>query len=166
MSSVAPKTQEPVDSKVAEDIDILQRSLAGEHFGIAAYEAAIGSGLLDDGVRDVARQFQRDHEQHAERLRECIQGAGAVPEPSKTWEEMAAEFPPPALNNQEDVLRYAAYLESSAAGADVTSVSQLTSPAFRKLVASIAGVEAMHWAVLRSALGENPVPEPFIPTGE
>ena len=62
------------------------------------------------------------------------------------------------------MLRYAAYLESSAAGADVLAVSQLNSPEFRRLVASIAGVEAMHWAVLRGALGENPVPEAFIPT--
>ena len=28
--------------------------------------------------------------------------------------------------------------------------------------ASILGDEAMHWAILRQALGETPVPEPFI----
>ena len=77
---------------------------------------------------------------------------------------MAKEFPPPPLNNQEDVLRYAAYLEMSGASAEVLAVSRLHSSELRKLVASIAGVEAMHWAVLRGALGENPVPEPFIPT--
>jgi hypothetical protein len=31
-----------------------------------------------------------------------------------------------------------------------------------KAVASILGDEAMHWAILRQTLGENPVPEPFI----
>jgi hypothetical protein len=30
------------------------------------------------------------------------------------------------------------------------------------LAASIVGVEAMHWAVLRNALGEDPVPVSFI----
>jgi hypothetical protein len=31
-----------------------------------------------------------------------------------------------------------------------------------KAAASILGDEAMHWAVLRQALGENPVPDPFV----
>ena len=40
------------------DIEILNTSLAAEHFGIAAYEAAIRSGLLSDAVASVARAFQ------------------------------------------------------------------------------------------------------------
>ena len=43
------------------DIEILNGSLGGEYFGIAAYDAAIGTGLLEDGVRDVAKSFQADH---------------------------------------------------------------------------------------------------------
>ncbi len=31
-----------------------------------------------------------------------------------------------------------------------------------KYAASILGDEAMHWAILRNALGENPVPAAFI----
>ena len=31
-----------------------------------------------------------------------------------------------------------------------------------KAAASILGDEAMHWAVLRQALGENPVPSAFV----
>ena len=161
MSSVTNKA-EAIDTQVAEDINILNRSLYGEYFGIAAYQVAIESGLLEDGVRQVARQFQRDHEQHADSLIEKIQECGGVPDGRKTWEEMAAEFPPPALENQEDILRYAASLESSGASAEVMAVSRLNSPELRKLVASIAGVEAMHWAVLRNALGENPVPVAFV----
>lgn len=164
MSSATNAVQKTIDAKLAEDIELLNRSLSGEYFGISAYEVAIQSGLLDDNVRQVARQFQRDHEQHADALVEAIQESGGIPDARKTWDEMAAEFPPPPLKDQEDVLRYAAYLESSGASAEVVAVSRLNSPEFRKLVASIAGVEAMHWAVLRSALGENPVPEAFIPT--
>ena len=76
---------------------------------------------------------------------------------------MAAEFPPPSLSSQEDVLRYAASLESSAASGDIVAVSELRSPVLRILVGRIAGIEAMHWAVLRGALGEDPVPDALIP---
>ena len=164
MSSITNEAQATIDAKLADDLEVLNRSLSGEYFGIAAYGVAIDSGLLEDGVRQIARQFQSDHEQHANRLIEKIKESGGIPNARKTWEEMAEEFPPPPLKNQEDVLRYAAYLESSAASADVSAISRLNSPEFRGLVASIAGVEAMHWAVLRGALGENPVPEAFIPT--
>lgn len=166
MSYVTKETIEAIGDPVASDIEILNRSLSGEYFGIAAYGVAIDSGLLDDGVVQVARQFRRDHEQHAESLIERIQESGGTPDEPKTWNAMAAEYPPPPLNDQEDVLRYAASLESSGAAAEIVAVSRLHSPELRKLVGSIAGVEAMHWAVLRNALGENPVPEAFIPLDE
>ena len=51
-----------------KDIEILNRSLGGEYFGIAAYQAAMGTGLLEDGVRAVAENFQGDHRQHAQRI--------------------------------------------------------------------------------------------------
>ena len=50
------------------DIEILNESLGGEYFGIAAYDAALATGLLEDGVREVAKQFQDDHRRHAERI--------------------------------------------------------------------------------------------------
>jgi hypothetical protein len=36
-------------------------------------------------------------------------------------------------------------------------------PASRTLFARIGGVEAMHWALLRSTLGEPPIPESLLP---
>ncbi len=109
MSPQAIETRQVNDAQVADDLAILNRSLQGEYFGIAAYEAAIGSGLLEDGVVQVAKQFQSDHEQHAGSLIEAIRESGGTPGARKTWEEMAAEFPPPSLSSQEDVLRYAAF---------------------------------------------------------
>jgi hypothetical protein len=45
-------------------------------------------------------------------------------------------------------------------------VEELESPRLRALFASIGSVEAMHWAILRHALGENPVPSSFLPTAD
>ena len=146
------------------DIELLNRSLGGEYFGIAAYQAALGTGLLEDTVRAVAEKFQGDHKQHAQRIQEAITGLGGDPIQTKTWEEYASEFPPPPLKTQADVLEYAASLEKSGAVASVASVAKFSSPELSLLAASIAGVEAMHWSALLGALGENPVPISFIPS--
>lgn len=150
-------------TSAASDTEILNGSLRGEYFGIAAYQAAIESGLLEDAVRRVAEQFQADHTQHARRYKEAIQRLAGLPIEPDSWEQYASESPPPPLKSQEDVLRYAAYLERSGASATLATVSKLSSRELAELAASIAGVEAMHWAVLLGALGENPVPVSFIP---
>jgi rubrerythrin len=147
---------------VKRDIEILNESLGGEFFGIAAYEAAMGTGLLEEGVRAVAEKFQGDHRQHAQRIREAIDNLGGKPVEAKTWDAYASEFPPPPLESQADIVRYAASLEESAARASVESVARFSSPDLARLAASIAGVESMHWSALLAALGENPVPVSFI----
>ncbi len=147
----------------AQDIEILNASLDGEYFGIAAYQAAIESGLLEPGVVEVAAKFQGDHKQHAARIQEAIRELGGDPVTTKTWAEYAAAFPPPPLTSQADVLRYAASLEQSGASATVASLGALSSPELVRLAGSIAGVEAMHWSTLLGALGEDPVPVSFIP---
>ena len=156
-------SQATISVDVQNDIEVLNASLGGEYFGIAAYQVAIESGLLQDGVRGVAEKFQGDHKAHAQRIREAIVGLGGVPTGPRTWKEYAEEFPPPPLKDQTDVLRYAADLEKSAASGSVASVSRFNSPELADLAASIAGVEAMHWSVLLGALGEDPAPVSFIP---
>lgn len=153
----------PRSADTTKDIEILNASLGGEYFGVAAYQAAMGTGLLEDGVREVAEKFQGDHQQHAQRIREAIIDLGGDPIKTKTWDQYASEFPPPPLTSQADILRYAASLEGSGASATVASVGELSSPELIQMAASIAGVEAMHWSVLLGALGEDPAPVSFVP---
>lgn len=150
-------------TEALHDLEILNASLSGEYFGIAAYRAAIGTGLLEVGVAAVAEKFRADHEQHALRLKKAITGIGGEPVAAQTWEEYAAAYPPPALESQADILRYAASLEASGASATVASTGEFSSPELVQMAASIAAVEAMHWSVLLGALGEDPVPVSFIP---
>ena len=58
------------------DLDILNDILAGEHLGIAAYDAALGTGLLAGPTADAARAFQADHKRHRELLTEQIVARG------------------------------------------------------------------------------------------
>ena len=143
------------------DIRILNRSLEGEFFGIAAYEAALGSGVLEGGAETLARKFQGDHKAHAKILAETIESLGGVPARSKSMEEYSREFP--RLSSQEDVIRYAIELERGAASAHLSTVSKLSTPELAELAASISGDEAMHWAILLNAINEDPVPVSFIP---
>lgn len=147
--------------EVREDLELLNGSLAGEYFGIAAYDAAIGSDLLSDGVADVARAFQNDHRRHADRLIELIIERDGTPVESKSPEEYAVDYP--TLASQEDVLRYAVYLEQTGASADIYAIGRYHDRTVAQVAAQIAGDEAMHWSVLLGALGENPVPVSFIP---
>jgi rubrerythrin len=72
------------------------------------------------------------------------------------------EFPVSGLKTQADVLRFAASLEKGAVSAYLGAVPLFQERELAKAAASILGDEAMHWAVLRQALGENPVPSAFV----
>ena len=72
------------------------------------------------------------------------------------------DFPVGKLKTQADVLRFAAGLEKGAVSAYLGAVPLFENRELAKAAASILGDEAMHWAVLRNALGEAPVPAPFV----
>ena len=57
---------------------------------------------------------------------------------------------------------FAAALSAAAVSFALGAVPALMSKDLAKYAASILGDEAMHWAILRNALGENPVPAAFI----
>ena len=148
--------QKPKDDSAASDANILNSALGGEFGAVAAYQLAADSGLLQKPVLDLAMQ----HKAHADLLAKTVKTLGGSPaEPKKTADY---NFPIETLKTQTDVLRFAAGLEQGAASGYLGMVPLLGDRDLAKAAASILGDEAMHWAILRQALGENPVPEPFI----
>ncbi len=144
----------------ASDVDILNTALGLEYQAIAAYQVGAESGLLQKPVMEVAVQFQSDHKQHAQLLSSTVTKLGGTPVQPKS--PGAYNFPVGNLKNQADVLRFAAGLEKGAASAYLGAVPAFGNKDLAKAAASIMGDETMHWAVLRHALGENPVPVAFI----
>lgn len=144
----------------AADIAILNGALAAENQAIAAYQVAVYSGLLSAGVKSVALTFQGHHGEHSVALGETIIKLGGTPAPGKD----SYDFPVASLKNEADVLRFAAGLERGAVIAYLSAVPKLDNREVAQAAASILGDEAMHWAVLRSALGQEPVPAAFMPT--
>lgn len=144
----------------SSDVEILNSALGLEYQAIAAYQVGAESGLLQKPVLDVAVQFQSDHKQHAQVLASTITKLGGTPVMEK--DPSAYNFPVANLKSQADVLQFAAGLEKGATSAYLGAVPAFTDRDLAKAAASIMGDEAMHWAVLRHALGQNPVPGAFI----
>jgi hypothetical protein len=144
----------------ASDASILNTMLGSEYEAVAAYQVGADSGLLQKPVLDLAIEFQGQHKAHADFLAKTVKKLGGRPvEPKQT---AAYNFPVETLKTQTDVLRFAADLEHGAATAYLGTVSQFSNRDLAKDIASILGDEAMHWAILRQALNENPVPQAYI----
>lgn len=157
-TSVGAVDKKPSAANAAGDVEVLNGALAAEHQGIAAYQLGAESGLLQKPVLDLAVQFQGHHKAHADLLAATVKQLGGTPvAPLARY-----NFPVEALKNQADVLRFAAELERGAVSAYLGAVPVFGNRDLAKAAASILGDEAMHWAVLRQALGENPVPAAFV----
>jgi hypothetical protein len=142
----------------ANDVGILNSALAAELEAIAAYGVGAGSGLLKGAVLALATTFQGHHKQHADVLADTVKRLGGTPAVAKA----KYDFPVASLKTQNDVLRFAAGLEKGAVSAYLGAVPVFKDRELSKAAASILGDEAMHWATLRQALGEEPVPAAFV----
>ena len=142
----------------ADDVRILNTALGAELEAVAAYQVGAESGLLQKPVLELALQFQGHHKEHADVLGKTILQLGGKPVVAKS----KYSFPVEGLKAQDDVLRFAAKLEQGAVSAYLGAVPLFASRDLSKAAASILGDEAMHWAILRNAVGENPVPAAFV----
>ena len=141
-----------------QDVRILNTALGAELEAIAAYQLGADSGLLQKPVRDLALAFQGHHKEHADVLAKTVAKLGGKAVTAKA----KYTFPTETLKTQADVLRFAAALEKGAVSAYLGAVPAFGSRDLAKAAASILGDEAMHWAILRSAVGEVAVPAAFV----
>lgn len=142
----------------ADDVRILNGALGAELEAIAAYQLGAESGLLQKPALDLALAFQGHHKEHADVLANTVSKLGGKPVLAKD----KYTFPTEKLKSQSDVLRFAATLEKGAVSAYLGAVPLFGNRELAKAAASILGDEAMHWAILRNALGEVPVPSAFV----
>ena len=146
------------DKAVESDLRILNTALGAELEAVAAYQVGAESGLMEKAMLDLAVTFQGHHKQHAELLAATIGklGGRAVDAREKYG------FPVDTLKNQTDVLRFAAALEKGAVSAYLGAIPLFGNRDLAKAAGSILGDEAMHWAILRNAVGDVPVPDAFV----
>jgi len=142
---------------VSQDIRILNTAISAEHEAIAAYQVGAESGLLDKAVVKMALAFQGHHKEHVDALANAIESLGGVAENAKSH----YQFPVEKLKKQSDVLSFAAGLERGAVSAYANAIPAFDNRDLSLAAASILADEAMHWAILRNALGLDPVPGAF-----
>jgi rubrerythrin len=146
------------DAAKPEDLQILNTALGAEHEAVAAYQVGAESGLLQKPVLDLAVKFQSHHKQHIDVLAKTVEKLGGKAAGPKA----KYSFPVGHLKTQADVLGFAAKLEQGAVSAYLGAVPLFANRDLAKAAASILGDEAMHWAILRQALGQDPVPTAFV----
>lgn len=146
------------NKSAGSDVNVLNSALGAELEAIAAYQVGAESGLLQKPVLNLAVTFQGHHKEHADVLAKTIIKLGGQPVSAKE----KYTFPVETLKTQTDVLRFAAMLEKGAVSAYLGAVPVFDNRDLAKAAASILGDEAMHWAILRNALGEVPVPVAFM----
>lgn len=153
-------TVETRSTGTADDAALLNNVLGLEYEAIAAYDAALAGGALGETQAALARAFQADHAKHAEALARAIarlQGR-LVGTPAPTGSRFSAA----TLSDRGDALRFLAGFEQGLALAHLGAVPAFADKELAKGAAGILGVETMHWSALRGALGEDPVPAPFL----
>lgn len=157
MSGINIANAKDNNQNVAQDVSILNVAIAAEHEAVAAYQLGAESGLLKKGVLDLAVQFQGHHKEHIEALARAVKSLGGTAVDAKK----VYSFPVEKLKNQNDVLTFAASLERGAVSAYAGAIPVFDNSDLAKAAASILADEAMHWAILRQALGLDPVPGAF-----
>jgi hypothetical protein len=145
------------DNQHDKDVRILNTAIAAEHEAVAAYQLGAESGLLSAGVLKVAVKFQGHHKEHIDVLASTVHKLGGEAVDAKA----RYSFPVSKLKQESDVLTFASDLERGAVSAYAGAIPLFDNGDLAKAAASILADEAMHWAILRQALGLDPVPAAF-----
>jgi hypothetical protein len=145
--------------KSDDDSALLNNVLGVEYQATAAYDAVLAGATLTAAERDLATAFRADHLKHAEVIAAAIKRSGGTP-PERSPNDRP--FAATELGGRSDALRFLIGIEQGLSLAHLSAVPAFTSKGLAKGAAGICGVESMHWAIWRNALGEEPVPAPVI----
>jgi hypothetical protein len=156
-TTIAPS---PPRSTAVDDAALLNNVLGLEYEVIAAYDAALAAGALSVSDKALAQAFQADHAKHAEALVRAVTRLQDKPVARRAAEDYS--FAIDGLRQRDDALRFLVGFEQGLALAHLGAVPAFAEKNLAKGAAGILGVETMHWSALRLALGETPVPAPFL----
>jgi hypothetical protein len=148
----------PVE-KTGDDGALLNNVLGVEFEAVAAYDSVLAGATLTAAERDLATAFRADHLKHAEVIAAAIRRSGGTPPERSSDDHPFAET---ELRGRADALSFLIGIEQGLSLAHLSAVPAFTSKGLAKGAAGICGVESMHWAIWRRALGEEPVPAPII----
>jgi hypothetical protein len=140
------------------DVAILNTALGLEYQAIWAYNTAAGTKLLSEPVLKVAVLFRDQHEEHASLEEATVKKMGGTPVMRKDTYNLDLS----GIKSEKDILAFALGLEQQAAATYLSVSKDFMTKELIPVVAGIGANEAQHAALLRQALGENPVPKAVV----
>jgi rubrerythrin len=140
------------------DAAILASAIRLENTAVAAYAAAVKTGVLTPQFRRTAALFGRQEAEHAAALTAALKGLGGTP-PTGTDAKLLA--PLQGARSQKQVAEFAVQLETMAVAAYYDASKMLRQAHLLQTSAQIMANEGQHLVVLRQALGKDPVPNAF-----
>lgn len=162
-TTVAPTTT----AGASMDLVLAKTAASLEALAIAAYDTAIGSGLVKTAaIGDAAKLFRSHHQAHLDALNGVITQAGAtkVTDPNAAVKKAIVDPAVAAAKAEADIVKLAFDLEDAAAQTYVFAATQLTKPSLRSTIMTIGGVEARHRALL-AVLAQGKAPADVFPAG-
>ncbi|HVS29470.1 MAG TPA: ferritin-like domain-containing protein [Solirubrobacteraceae bacterium] len=145
-------------AQARDDEAVLVAAIGLENTAIAAYAAAIKSGLLDRPTTKIAELFKRQEAQHRDGLSAALKSLGGTP-PSGA--NAALLKPLKRVKTQAEVASFAVELETMAVAAYYDAQKKLKAAKLLQTGVQIMANEGQHLVVLRQALKKDPVPNAF-----
>ncbi len=172
LPSLTQKVIAATDQDKKNDIKILNTALYYEHQAIWAYGFAAGKLSNTDvgkAVLALALRNQADHKQHRQALSGAITSLGGAPLQAEASYDVSSYIQRGEGNLDSDVniAKLALALETDAAIAYTTEISNLKTPALISAGASIGSTESAHAAAIRATfkalgVGIEIVPAAFV----
>jgi rubrerythrin len=147
------------------DVKIMNVALGLEHQAIAAYQAGAETKLLSDPVLQVAVKFMKQHQDHRDALAKTIKAYGGKPVEAQAKYDVgkiAGDVGVKELKGEKDIVTLAMKLEAQATSAYIGAIPGIATKDVLKAAIAIMADEAQHTAILRQALGQDPVPSAFV----
>ena len=139
-------------ASVGDDIMALQTAAALENLAVNVYTTASGLDFVKNGDKTVVAFITKttaQHRNHAQAFNAAATQAGGKAQYGTDPKYAAVvQQALPSIKGPSDVVKLAISLEDVAAQTYTANVSHVSTPALRKLFASVAPVEAQHRAVL------------------
>ena len=151
------ESNDPATGPPAADLDIVNYALTLEYLEEDFYEDVVRSGVLSGREAALAELILQNESEHVAALRtvarELAPRAGGVAKRPDT------DFSDVLDGGRDEVIRVAAELENTGAGAYLAEAGQIESAKILAAALSIHSVEARHAAILNRLAGKPPLPD-------
>ncbi len=145
--------EEPREARSRGDLDIVNYALTLEFLEEDFYEAVVSSGVLSGREAELAKKILDNESEHVQALSTAAKDLG------RPAGRPATNFDAVLSGGRDKVIRVAADLEGTGAGAYLAEAANITNDEILASALAIHTVEARHASILNLLAGRSPVPD-------